>query len=112
MSKNVVVAALLVLSTWVLASCVSAPSRPAAAIAEADDHAVSQCKFVGLVTGNSLLGGAVQRRARENAKTHALEDAAKLGATHIVWTEVASSISNGANAQGRAYRCGQESPQS
>ena len=52
-----------------------------------------------------MLGGAVQERARENAKIAALEEAARKSATHIVWTDVRSTFQSGASAQGRAFRC-------
>jgi hypothetical protein len=105
-SKNTSLLALVAtLASMLLPSCASTPSASAASIIEADEKAVSQCTFLALVSGSSMLGGAVQERARENARTAALESAAKKGATHIVWTDVSSTLSNGASAQGRAYRC-------
>jgi hypothetical protein len=86
-------------------SCASTPSANASAIVETDEKGVAQCSFLTLVSGSSMMGGAVQERARQNAKVAALEQAAKAGATHIVWTDVHSTLSNGAAAQGRAYRC-------
>ena len=88
-----------------LAGCVSNITPKAAAIVETDEKGVANCEFAGLVSGSSLLGGAVQERARENAKTHALNEAAGKGATHIVWTDVSSTKTQGASAQGRAYKC-------
>lgn len=88
-----------------ISGCASTPSTAASAIVETDEKGTAACTFLGLVSGSSMLGGAVQERARENARTAALEAAAKKGATHIVWTDVTSTVSNGASAQGRAYRC-------
>jgi hypothetical protein len=102
--KMTVVMAVGLLALNIMA-CASTPSVAAASIVETDEKGVEQCTFLGLVSGSSMLGGAVQERARENAKTAALEDAAKKGATHIVWTDVHSTSQNGASAQGRAYRC-------
>jgi hypothetical protein len=79
--------------------CASAPEMK-----EADKKMVEGCTFVGHVSGNSLLGGLVQKKARQHAKEQAMRDAAKSGATHIVWTSVNSTYS-GASADGDAYRC-------
>lgn len=92
-------------------ACASTPSPEAMAILEADEAAVERCSFLAHVSGSSMLGGAVQRRARENARASALDDAAKLGATHIVWSSVESTVTNGARAQGRAYRCATSRPE-
>lgn len=96
-------ATLLIAAVFI--SCASTASEGAASIVESDERGVAQCEFLGLVSGTSMLGGAVQERARANAKTHALNAAAAKGATHIVWTDVTSTMSQGASAQGRAYRC-------
>lgn len=98
-------AAALFLGLALAAGCASTASPAASRLVEADERAVAACEFDGLVSGSSMLGGAVQEKARENAKVAALEEAAKKGATHIVWTEVRSTMSNGASAQGRAFRC-------
>lgn len=104
-TKALLTAVLVISTVAVSSSCASTPSASAASIVETDEKGVAQCSFVATVSGSSMLGGAVQERARENAKTAALEQAAKKGATHIVWTDVHSTVSNGASAQGRAYRC-------
>jgi len=98
----------LVLAVLLCQACVSARSSDAASIRDSDESQVVGCEFLGHLSGSSMLGGAVQARARENAKTAALEQAAKLGATHVVWSSVASTVMNGASAQGRAYRCGSD----
>ena len=93
----------------VVSGCVSltpiAPSPAAAAIRDADENMVTKCNYVGLVTGSSSLGGPGQDTGRANAQTAVREQAAKLGATHIVWSTVYSSWQGGAGAQGKAYRC-------
>jgi len=84
------------------ASCASAPVPD---IKDADAKMVEQCTFVGHVNGSSLLGGAVQRTARRHAREDATREAAKLGATHIVWSVIHSSYRETAYAEGDAYRC-------
>jgi hypothetical protein len=96
----------LLLCGVIVTGCSSTATPAASRITETDERGVEQCTFVALVNGSSMLGGAMQGRARENAKTDALNDAAEKGATHIVWVDVTSTVSNGASAQGRAYRCG------
>jgi hypothetical protein len=96
--------AALILAAAGLAACATTRSPTAAQILEADAAAVAQCKFVGHISGYSLLAGPGGKKVgRENAKTEALEQAAKLGATHVVWRAV--STGDGTNADGDAYLC-------
>jgi len=90
---------------FVVLACASAPPPE---IKDADAKMVEQCTFVGHVNGSSLLGGAVQRTARRHAREDAMREAAKLGATHIVWSSVRSAYYETASAEGDAYRCGGE----
>jgi hypothetical protein len=83
-------------------TCASAPEPD---VADADARMVEQCKFVGHVSGGSVIGGVLQRTARSHARDVAKRDAAKLGATHIVWSNVHSGYFEGASADGDAYRC-------
>ena len=82
-------------------SCASVPD-----VKDADAKMVEGCKFLGHVSGGSVLGGMIQGTARRHAEERARRDAAALGATHIVWSDVRSGYFEGASANGNAYRCG------
>lgn len=96
----------LVLSSALIGfSCVSVPPPEAAAIREADQKIVESCTFLGDVAGSSMMSNMAAERGRQNAKTGALKQAAKLGATHVVWTSITSGMDQGSQANGKAYRC-------
>ena len=63
-------------------------SPSAAKIKESGKDTVSGCKYLGEVTGSSKVGSesaALYHTGKDNAKKDALEKAAQLGGTHIVW---------------------------
>ena len=95
------------LAATVLASCASTPSNRAANVKEADPGTVSRCQLLGTVIGSSLIGGVVVKTGGTNAMVDAREQAADMGATHIVFMAVDSGnqYSTG-KATARAYRCG------
>jgi hypothetical protein len=82
--------------------CTTTRSAAAAGVKEADDQLVAGCAFLKSIVEQA--NGLGPRSEIENAKTKVLEQAAKVGATHIVWQSLASDVS-GATALGRAYRC-------
>lgn len=97
-----------------LAACGSAPApqaRPTAQTApafvpanvmEADEKMVEGCKFLGTVNANVGIGSASM------AQQSALKKAAKLGATHLVFTEHrGANYFAMAGVTGRAYKCGE-----
>jgi hypothetical protein len=62
-------------------------SPSAAKIKEAGKETVSECKYLGEVTGTSDVGSVSEvlyQTGKDNAKKEALEKAAQLGGTHIV----------------------------
>jgi hypothetical protein len=85
----------------VVCSCGLSPA--AKSILDADDHLVANCKFLGNVHGSSGWGGFAQGAGIENAKNGAREDAAKLGATHVVWVSESGGFMPTGSA--RAYQC-------
>jgi hypothetical protein len=85
----------------VVCSCGLSPA--AKTILDADDHLVANCKFLGNVHGSSGWGGFAQGAGIENAKNGAREDAAKLGATHVVWVSESGGFMPTGSA--RAYQC-------
>lgn len=97
----------IVALSLVFAGCASTPTEEAKKIQESDEAHVSSCKLLGTVTGSSNLGGfAAQEAGKNSAAAEALNKAAHLGATHIVWQNLFGSM-NGGQAMGRAYKCGQ-----
>ena len=76
-----------VLLLLVMSGCASL-SPTAANIKEAGKETVSACKYLGEVTGTSKVGSesaVLYHTGKDNAKKDALEKAAQLGGTHIVW---------------------------
>jgi hypothetical protein len=71
----------------VMSGCASL-SPAAGKIKEAGKDTVSGCKYLGEVTGTSKVGSesaVLYHTGKDNAKKDALEKAAQLGGTHIVW---------------------------
>lgn len=87
-----------------LSSCATTLGPAARGITAADDKMVAGCKFVGDVQGSSGWGNLAASTGMENSKNEALEKAATVGATHIVWANVQGGFSP--FAHGKAYRCG------
>jgi hypothetical protein len=91
---------------FLLVACATKPTAEAGKIRESDETHVSSCKLLGTVTGGSSLGGfAAQEAGKRSASAEALNKAAEMGATDIVWQNISGSLNNGASATGRAYKC-------
>src|SRR5689334_6971396 len=87
-----------------LCACATAPSERAARIKDADPKIVDACTYVGEVEGTSIWGGPGGHGAAvSNSKNEARDQAAALGATHIVWNSTSESSLTAVG--GRAYRC-------
>jgi hypothetical protein len=72
---------------FLISGCASL-SPSAAKIKEAGKDTVAACKYLGEVTGTSKVGSesaVLYHTGKDNAKKEALEKAATLGGTHIVW---------------------------
>ncbi|HRE31426.1 MAG TPA: hypothetical protein PLD88_05565 [Candidatus Berkiella sp.] len=86
-----------------LMGCVAIePSQRAQRVIPAYPEMVAKCSFLGGVTGCSQMIG-MPPLGEQLARFQALDEAAKLGATHIVWTDIYGGLSPTAN--GRAYYC-------
>jgi hypothetical protein len=96
----------LLLLALLTCSCATTLSARARKVQEVSDspELVQRCVFLGSVQGQSTLGGMYQATAAANAHNDALEQAADMGATHIVWTEQAVGYS-GATVRGKALNC-------
>ena len=87
-----------------LAGCAYEPSYRARYVRPAYPEMVVDCTFVGGVTGTSHL--AYTPLGQQKAKYHAMDEAAKLGATHIVWVDLSQQAVP--TAKGRAYICDED----
>lgn len=96
-------AVILLLGSLPFMGCATTKSAMAAKVLQADERMVSNCKYLGDVTGTSGWGNLAASTGINNAKNEALEQAARLGATHVVWTQVFGGYCSFVN--GRAYRC-------
>jgi Domain of unknown function (DUF4156) len=85
-------------------ACSTAPSEQGSKILESDEKGVSNCKFLGSVDGESTFGAFTPEGLKEKAKSEALDKAAALGATHIIWESIAKTIDN-TSVLAKAYRC-------
>jgi hypothetical protein len=83
------------------------PARAVAAEAEIADASaadVAHCTFIKEVAGRSVFGARLSGPGTEKAKQDARSQAAKAGATHIVWDKPDNS--DVTTIAGKAYRCG------
>ena len=97
------VSAGVVATTGVFSGCAVAPSAAAARVQEADAQLVASCKYLGEVQGSSGWGNLAASAGMENAKSEARDNAAKLGATHVVWNSITAGFSPYVSA--KAYKC-------
>jgi hypothetical protein len=74
----------------------------AAHVEDADQDKVAGCTFVKDVSAPTQ-NGKYTRAALGTAMEQARADAAKAGATHVVWDKVKSA--NVSSVSGKAYRC-------
>ena len=82
-----------------LVGCATVPTG----IADADESRVAGCRYLGDVTGTSGWGGVAAGPGMDNARNDARAQAARLGATHVVWQAITGGY--GSSAHGRAYAC-------
>ena len=93
------------ISVCLLASgCATRLSTEARQVQAADERMVANCTFLGEVQGSSGWGNLAASKGMQNARNEAQEGAAELGATHIVWMNIAGGYSP--FAIGKAYKCG------
>jgi hypothetical protein len=72
-------------------------------IADADEAQVANCTFVQDVSGRSVFGERLKEQGLTKAKEDARAQAAKAGATSIVWGAISQTDST--SVAGKAYRC-------
>ena len=86
-----------------LTGCTTAQFAKAAKIADTDEASVAGCEFVGQVKGTSSWGNLAASTGIEKARSEARVNAAKLGATDIVWRS--ASVGYSPYVSGTAYVC-------
>lgn len=64
----------------------------------------ARCRFLGIITGSSLVGGDSSLVGLGNAQTEALMQARLIKATHVIWVETESKP-NGSRVAGQVYEC-------
>jgi hypothetical protein len=72
-------------------------------VADATEAQVANCTFVQDVAGRGIFGERLKEQGVTRAKEDARAQAAKAGATHVVWGEISST--DVTTAAGKAYRC-------
>lgn len=94
-----------VLAAFVIfaSGCATTLSPAAAKIQPADHSMVAECNYLGNVSGSSGWGNLAASVGMRNAKNEALDKAAAMGATHVVWMNITGGYSP--YAVGRVYRC-------
>jgi len=92
--------------TIFLFSCATTPSPQASRIREASSAQVQRCEFLGNVKGSSGLSGIFREAGYENALNELYDNAAKLGATHVVVQHKdANYWASGQYLRGEAFKC-------
>lgn len=86
-----------------VSACATTLSPAARQVRVADTSMVSDCTFLGNAQGSSGWGNLAASTGMQNARNEAREQAADMGATHVVWENVEGGYSP--SAFGKAYRC-------
>lgn len=94
----------LIIAALALAGCATVPAGSSAA-KSASPEEVAGCKYVDDFVGTSNLYGMFATQGIKNARAEAAANAAKAGATHVVWAGMGSRFS-GSTVQAKGYRCG------
>ena len=70
------------------------------AVTETD---IAKCKYISIVEGSS---GKDKTNWQDSAKQTALQQAGKIGASHVVWDYMIKGTATSGIAIGKAYICG------
>ena len=102
MSFRTVLFAITAVGSIVSSGCATMKPNSIAEVEEITD--TNNCKSLGTVTGsNAMLVGLLASPGSKSAKAEAMNKAVDLGATHIVWSQQGTSITN--EWYGKAYKC-------
>lgn len=103
--KSLIASFTFCLSILLLAGCATQRTVEAQRIIETDESSVKHCRLMGEASGSSQYGGfAMQETGKSNAKNEALNQAANMQATHVVW-KTAQGGFFGAQAMALVYNC-------
>lgn len=103
--KNLIAPFAFGLSILFVTGCATQRTGEAYKIIETDESSVKHCHFIGEASGSSQYGGlAMQEAGKANAKNEALNQAATMQATHVVW-KAAQGGFFGAHALALVYKC-------
>lgn len=94
---------LALVSLVAISGCATTLSTSARNVKDADITIIEKCNFLGDVQGSSGWGNLAASAGMQNAKNEAREEAAAMGATHIIWTSLVGGYSP--YATGKAYLC-------
>ena len=93
----------IITAALLLTACATTLSEKARSVKLADINIVKECQLLNTVEGSSSVSGLMVSQGIQNARNEAIENAAELGATHIVITEsIGGSVPYVA---GNAYNC-------
>lgn len=90
----------LILLSALCGACVNQATLPWQITQTEDSRTVTGCEFLGLVHGRPPAVSGLEPGDAVGAHNDAMNEAAALGATHLVWRTV-----NAGTAQGSAFRC-------
>lgn len=98
--------ALVLMFTLIISACTSATlTKSGSSIRDIDASAANKCKFVGDITESAYSGMVFASTGVETARKLARNKAAELGATHVLWGNIAA----GGAVQvvsAKGYHCG------
>lgn len=89
-----------------LAGCVYQPSKESLVIKQVPEEQVQACHYLGNVFGTSGYTNLALDFGEQNARNEALNRAANLGATHVVWQGITKEWNTDVSVAAGAYRCG------
>jgi hypothetical protein len=95
---------LLIVAAALAAGCATTLSERARTIQQVKTDAVEQCHFLRRIDAGYVPHSAASKLEVESQKNDALEQAAQLGATHVVWDE--RQVADRTLITAGAYRCG------
>ena len=93
----------LAVAMVLISGCAQAAVKTGERVTDADAAKVANCTFLKEVGGSTMARGGT-KSAIGQGMNEAREEAAKAGATDIVWDQITSP--NIATIHGKAYRCG------
>ena len=103
-NSSLTFAPLVVLISAGLVGCASTGFDPGSTVKIVDATAVVNCRYLDDVHGTSGYYGIFANRGFEIARKRALLQAAKIGATHIVWLSPTQGYGS-TEVHAKAYRC-------